>query len=355
MEYGELMGFLEKENLLDLVKENSFYFQSIFKNCLRAKKEKVIIISDLGKSNARASVIMGACYYFAAMRLNLNADLLIQGIKTKSEQADAKIIQALSALEKPSIICLATSGFLGSIKKLTKTFRGFCKDSKHRFVSTSGLLELPTSKFPMLMKSIDVDYKAMIKKGSKIKKQLDRAKTIRIQTLKGTNFVANIKGAKAVVNTGDFRKPGAGGNIPCGEVYIPPIEGESHGRVVIDASIRHKAGTTLLKSPVTLTIRDGVVTKIEGSQAKKLVETVANAEKKSKHPKNVRKLAEIGIGINPNAEIIGPNLVNEKMLGTAHVALGSNAWFGGTIYSIVHLDQVFKKPKIIIDNKLLVI
>jgi leucyl aminopeptidase (aminopeptidase T) len=353
MEYGELTGFLQKEKLLDLVKENSFYFQNIFKNCLKAKKGKVLIISDLGKSKARTSVIMAACYYYAAMRLKLNPELIIQKIKTKTDESDKNVIDALSSLQKPSVIVLATSGYLGSIKKITKTFRGFCKENKHRFVSTSGLSELPTTKFGQLIKSIDVDYKSLIKKGKKIKKQLDKAKTLKIQTLKGTNLVVNIKGVKAVVNTGDYRKPGTGGNIPCGEVYLPPEEGKAQGKVFVDASIRHKTGTTLLKTPVILDVRDGIVTNITGAQAKRLVETVEEAEKKSKYPKNVRKLAEIGIGINPKAEIIGPNMVNEKTLGTAHVALGSNAWFGGKIYSIVHLDQVFKKPKIIIDNKLL--
>jgi hypothetical protein len=35
------------------------------------------------------------------------------------------------------------------------------------------------------------------------------------------------------------------------------------------------------------------------------------------------------------------------------VGIGSNYWFGGNIYAIIHLDQVFKKPKIKFDGKVI--
>ena len=60
----------------------------------------------------------------------------------------------------------------------------------------------------------------------------------------------------------------------------------------------------------------------------------------------------MGIGLNNKAKIIGATIVDDKVLGTAHVGIGSNYWFGGTIYAIIHLDQVFKAPKIYFDNRL---
>jgi len=356
MEYRDLMRFLEKENLFDYVKDNAFYFQSILKNSLNMKKGNVIIISDLGKKDFRASILTASSYYYAAMRLDLSPKLIIQAIKKKGEIADQEVIDAFSKIEKKSTIIISTSGYLGSTHEVTKSFRKFCREKKHKFISTTGLLELPTKKFPKLIECMDVDYKKMYKRAKKIKKILDKGKILKVQTMAGTNLIASIKGMKAVLNVGLYKKPGQGGNLPAGEVYIPPEKDKVNGKVVVDGSLRHSGGTVLIKKPFCLTVRDGSVTNIEETpQSKKLIQTLKDAEKRAKYPENVRKVGEIGFGINPRAGIIGPNLINEKTHGTAHIALGSNAWFGGQIYSIIHLDQVFKKPKVIVDDKLLII
>jgi leucyl aminopeptidase (aminopeptidase T) len=356
MEYMDLVRFLEKENLFDCVKDNSLYFQNILKNCLGMKKGTLLIISDLGKKDYRSAPLTAASYYNASQRLNLNAKLVIQGVKKKGQPSDQEVFDVLENLEKKSTIIIATSGALGSTKPKIISFRKYCKQNKHKFVSTTGLLELPTKKFTKLIECMDIDYKAMHKKAKKIKKILDKGKILRIQTMAGTDLVAGIKGMKAVLNVGLYKKPGQGGNLPAGEVYMPPEKDQVNGKVVIDGSIRHSGGTVLLKKPVTLTVRDGNVVEIqETPQSKKLIQTLEEAEQRAKYPENVRKIAEFGFGINPKAGIIGPNLINEKTHGTAHIALGSNAWFGGSIFSIIHLDQVFKKPKVIVDDKLLII
>ena len=38
-------------------------------------------------------------------------------------------------------------------------------------------------------------------------------------------------------------------------------------------------------------------------------------------------------------------------MGTCHIAIGSNSWFGGDIFAVTHFDQVFNNPTIEIDNK----
>ena len=57
--------------------------------------------------------------------------------------------------------------------------------------------------------------------------------------------------------------------------------------------------------------------------------------------------------MNPKAKIIGAMIIDDKTLGTAHIGIGSNYWFGGNIYAIIHLDQVFRNPKIYLDGKVL--
>ena len=68
---------------------------------------------------------------------------------------------------------------------------------------------------------------------------------------------------------------------------------------------------------------------------------------------NINILAEFGIGLNPKATLIGNTLLDEKSLGTAHIALGMNTVFGGINNCSYHLDQIFKNPKILVDGKIL--
>jgi len=60
-----------------------------------------------------------------------------------------------------------------------------------------------------------------------------------------------------------------------------------------------------------------------------------------------RNLAELGIGTNYKARIIGTILEDEKAYDTIHVAFGSNHTFGGTVNAGVHIDCVTKNPEII--------
>ena len=82
-----------------------------------------------------------------------------------------------------------------------------------------------------------------------------------------------------------------------------------------------------------------------------LENTLEWAKEHSKHPGSIHRIGELGIGFNPKAKIIGSTLVDEKTKGTAHIGIGSNYWFGGNIYAIVHLDQIFKNPEIKVDGK----
>jgi leucyl aminopeptidase (aminopeptidase T) len=43
-------------------------------------------------------------------------------------------------------------------------------------------------------------------------------------------------------------------------------------------------------------------------------------------------------------------ILDEKVHGTGHIAIGSNSWFGGAIKTIYHGDQVFKRPVFYIDG-----
>ena len=58
-------------------------------------------------------------------------------------------------------------------------------------------------------------------------------------------------------------------------------------------------------------------------------------------PKENRTVCELGLGMNPNVrDLCGYTLLDEKMAGTFHIAIGMNTMFGGTNQASDHIDFV---------------
>jgi hypothetical protein len=351
---NEALEWLDKTNLLEKSKEKVPFFKKIFQECLKANEEEILIIGDKGIDNNQIAPVLAGAYYLAARELNLNAHLILQDAKFKGNKADEKVINGLSDLKQNNIAILSLSKKLGSIKNLGGSFRRFSRDNFHRFISATNLGSLDIERLQEVMDAMDIDFTQLQETAERVKKKLDKGEEIRITTGAGTDLTVGINGKKAIINAGNYKMPGTGGNLPAGEVYISPKWKNVSGKVMIDGSSATRHGTILIKDPIKLTIENGEIADIEGGiEAEKLRETLDWASKKAKHPWGIRRIGELGIGINPKAKIIGATIVDEKSLGTAHIGIGSNHWFGGTIYAIIHLDQVFKNPKIYIDNELL--
>jgi len=226
------------------------------------------------------------------------------------------------------------------------------KKKDHRFVSAMSLGDLLNFNITLITEAIDINYKPMQLEHEKIRKLFDETEEIHITTDAGTDLYYNIKSIKGIAADGNYTEAGSGGNLPAGEVYAPPNGKRVEGKVVIDGSSRNQTKTTLIKEPITLIIKDGSITEINGGkEAKELEGALEWAESISKYPGSIRRICELGIGLNPKAKLAGAMIIDDKVKGTAHIGIGSNYWFGGSIYAIVHLDQVFRNPKIFLDGK----
>ncbi len=354
METVESINWLKQNNLYTAAKNASLYLRKIFVPCLAVKNEKILIIGDRGFEDKNTSAILSGGYYLAAEALNMNATLVLQNVKARGMRADDDVIDSLGELKENNIIFVNMSDKLGSINALGKSFRKMCQAKNHRFVSSLSLGELDNHQANEIIGAIDTNYKPLQAKHEEIKKVLDDAEEIHIKTKAGTDLYYNVKGLKALCADGNYTKQGYGGNLPAGEVYIPPNGKKVNGTVVIDASSRNHTHTSLIKKPIKLTIEEDMITEIKGGEeAKELEKTLNWAANRAKYPNRVKRIGELGIGLNPKAKIIGSTVIDEKALGTAHVGIGSNYWFGGEIFTIIHLDQVFKDPEIKIDGKLL--
>jgi leucyl aminopeptidase (aminopeptidase T) len=78
------------------------------------------------------------------------------------------------------------------------------------------------------------------------------------------------------------------------------------------------------------------------------------AARKLDEPVLAYNIAELGIGLNPGAKIIGNPLVDEKVMGTIHVAIGDNSTMGGVVKAGIHLDGIVKGPTLTAGSKVLI-
>jgi aminopeptidase len=352
MDTIQSVQWLKANNLYELAEDTSFYLKKIFNPCFNVTDEKILIMGDKGFNNKRIAPILSGAYYLAAKSLNMDTKLVLQDVRSRGTTADREVVESLDNLDQGNLVFVNMSDKVGSLKEIGKSFRKFCEKKKHRFVSALSLGDLPTKQLSEVIAAVDVEYKPMQAMHQRVKAVLDEGKEITVKTKAGTNLYYNVEGMKAISADGTYHEPGKGGNLPAGEVYIPCKGKGVSGKVVIDGSSRNHKHTTLIKKPITLTIEEGSITSIEGGdEAKKLENTLKWAAGRAKHPRSVYRVGELGIGLNPKAKIIGSTLIDEKTLGTAHIGIGSNYWFGGSIYAIIHLDQIFKAPSITVDGQ----
>jgi leucyl aminopeptidase (aminopeptidase T) len=110
--------------------------------------------------------------------------------------------------------------------------------------------------------------------------------------------------------------------------------------LVVDGSIG-AVGTVV--APVRLELRGGRIASIACDDTKLLDEV----RRLTSIDDQASVIGELGIGINPQARIVGRMLEDEKAFRTAHVAFGNNDDFGGRNGSSTHLDFLFHRPSVV--------
>lgn len=352
METVEALQWLRKNNLYESCQKYSGILKKIFTPCLNITDEQVLILGDTGVNGREISPILSGGYFLAAKEFNIPAKLVLQNVKSKEEDVDEDAISSLRDLSEKNVVFLNMSNKFGKMGELGKSFRKYVKKRKHRFVSSMSLSDIKNEEIDLIINAIDVNYKPMQGEHQVIKDAIDKTKEITVKTLSGTELYVDVAGMETLKSDGNYVLPETGGNLPAGQIFVPPKGRGVNGKVVVDGSSKNKDGTMLIKKPIKLTIEDGSIVEIDGGEeAKKLDESLEYAEGMARQPGNVRRVGEFGIGLNPNASVTGAMIVDNKARGTAHIGIGSNYWFGGSIYSIIHFDQVFKNPKIYLDDK----
>ena len=197
---------------------------------------------------------------------------------------------------------------------------------------------------PGLLKT---DFPAQVEICRNYGKKLTNGKYVHLTSPKGTNLKFSIEGRKANVLT-NIPLPGELAPVPDIEVNIVPIEGSANGIFIADASVPY-LGIGVLKEEIICTIENGYIVKIEGGDQAKLLDD----DLRSHIHIECFNVAELGVGLNPNAQLTGVMLDDEGVMGTIHIGIGTNYSLGGVIKAPTHYDLLMWEPVIKIDGEVI--
>ncbi|RLF49756.1 MAG: hypothetical protein DRN20_01330 [Thermoplasmata archaeon] len=322
------------------------------------KDEKIIIVTNPSKDHLTISHAL----YDAALDAEARPVIIVQNTKGQLDYAEDSVIKAMES--RPDIIISISEEKLGKDRyRLAKPIRNKYAHIFEYLLYTKKIRAFwcPGITLEMFEKTIPINYKVLRQRAKKLKRILDRADEVHITSPSGTDITIGLKKRKAFVDDGDFTKPGRGGNLPCGEVFISPALGKSEGKIVYDGSISSDRGEIIIRNPITVYVRNGYISRITGkNEARLLRETIKRAVERTKemvregklspdlgdeYIKNTGNLGELGIGLNEKAKIVGNMLEDEKVYGTCHIAIGAN--YDNDARCLIHLDGIIMKPTIV--------
>ncbi len=302
--------------------------QIAVRDCLAVQPEEtVLVITDRERRK------IGYALFEAALELSREAFLLeMKAREFNGQEPPPPVAEMMKLVD---VVLCPTS------KSLTHT------DARRKACATGTRVgTLPGITEDMMIRTMSADYHRIAELTYKVSEILNKGKVAHLTTARGTDITIPIEGITAISSTGLITKPGTFGNLPSGESYLMPVEGESEGVFVVDGSLAGIGRIT--DQPVRIQVEKGFATEISGGrEAQKLREMVEAIGEQA------RNLAELGVGTNYMAQVTGEILEDEKVLGTVHLALGNNVSMGGSVNVGFHVDGIILNPTLKIDDEYL--
>ncbi|MFH1229621.1 MAG: aminopeptidase, partial [Candidatus Aenigmatarchaeota archaeon] len=246
-------------------------------------------------------------------------------------------------------------------RKILKPFRKIEERRQLKKDMKSALIGFPTQENAKAMKipydklckifwsTMNADGEEMYKFNNKLLKKLKNADKIRIVGEK-TDIAFSVKGRFFFNSCGIIEKKGEMGyiNLPDGELFVPPVENSVEGEIYFDLPCMYHYGKQV--EGVWLKFKNGRLVKYKVYKGLRDFEDIYKNASGDKD-----KIGELGIGTNPNARPTGGMIiVDEKIRGTIHMAIGSNDHFGGKNDATIHWDffkTMGKGSRMFVDGK----
>lgn len=195
-----------------------------------------------------------------------------------------------------------------------------------------------------MIPALRIDYGEVARRVDLIKARLDRADAAEVR------FVADdrrefamrfdLRHRTAHASSGRFPERGMAGNLPSGEAYIVPYEGEGDAPSATEGRLPVQIGDEI----VVFTVRENRAIAVEGAGPA----AAAERDHLVREPA-YGNMSELGFGVLADLGVapVGEILLDEKL--GLHVAFGRSDHFGGTVgpsafsspAEVIHLDRIY--------------
>ena len=179
----------------------------------------------------------------------------------------------------------------------------------------------PQDYIQRMERAYDVDYTAIYEACRQAKQSFEGAGKVLLRTGEDCELSFELTDRVWHIDAGD-------GDLPCGEIYIAPLEDKTQGTVYFETFYLDGAKY----EHVRLHIKEGRIINSNQPEITDFFE---------KQPQENRVVCELGFGMNPNVtDLCGYTVLDEKKCDTFHIAVGANNMFGGTNAASDHIDFV---------------
>ncbi len=316
------------------------------------KGDNVLIWTDDSKTVAPC---LAKTFYNALKKIGCNVSIVVEKEKKTMSIASKKTHKAIFSLSKGDIFISVTSGGKGYLEKNGKRIimRDIINKKGFKMIYCGGLSSILPRKVNTFLKAFDHNEKELKLLNKKISKEMKKTSVVKITCPVGTNLTLNIKNRPVLVNDGNWKVYST--NYPVGEIYTVPLESSAGGQAFV-SSFKITGKTILPKKPVEMVFENGLLVKTTSKEMAENINSAIDFNKKKgvKNAENaVQTIAELGIGTNKKASIVGAMIADEKVFGTCHIAIGANKHMGGKTQCYGHFDNVILKPTIWFDKKVI--
>ena len=212
---------------------------------------------------------------------------------------------------------------------------------------------------PEMIPTLKIDYQEVNRRVWLLKGKLDRAEAAAVvfqaENRGSFSMFFDLRFREAHASTGRFPQKGTAGNLPSGEAYIVPYEGEKGEISQTEGTLPVQIGEDI----VLFTIKTNRAVEVQGEGT--------NAEQERDHLKRepaYGNMAELGFGVLGDFGIqpSGKILLDEKL--GFHIAFGRSEHFGGIVgpedfsspEEVIHLDRIYipaTQPRITVQSLIL--
>lgn len=320
--------------------------QAVINHVVRPLKNETCLIFACDDQ----SLTVARSLYLAVKKYTRHVSVIFHPVKAIAEAAEPVILSALKS--QPDIFIITNLYYDGCNAYQSArygwypNYLKFARKSRGYFFEVNNL-----SQFSF---ALNTDYLQVKKVSQKIGQALNSAFYIKIKDRLGTDLIIDIsdksRRAKADCD-GSQNQPGSGLNFPVGEVLITPIIGKTKGIAYIDLEFydEPKRQTNVVDKPIKLLFKNGFVSKICGGRSAKRLNQIVQSFRYQYRP----AVSEFAFGVNEkitkrNNKPVGDILIDEKIYGTCHIALGESYENDPAPY---HIDLIFSQPEVYLGDK----